>query len=379
MKFAVLACVVAIAAAGAELEFQDADKKCSMTLIGDSGGSPVIKNHCGFSTKSFYSDEIGTKGHSNIANAVDSAFTKITGNTDEISTVSSKVDDLVSDTNDLMNNIAADTYCNAMKLFKGNMHAVKLQTADKGMTGNEICKRASDEMGTGNWGTTGWVCVSGATRIAPDHASDYRQLAQHYGGPNSGNWASHYWRYSCDTVMEYPTNGPTYVCCDSHGGSSTDLMADLTTKITGNTDKTSALTTKVDDLANKVVGLQTEIDETQSDLTQMTFDMIADVWCGSKQDFGANTHAVRVKESGKRTCAAWCEFASKDIFYQGVKRTWSCLAGSTRIAPDFAHQYTHIGQSYGGPHKGNWASYYWAQGCGTTADGNGQTYCCCKG
>jgi hypothetical protein len=111
----------------------------------------------------------------------------------------------------------------------------------------------------------------------------------------------------------------------------------------------------------------------------MTFDMIADVWCGSKNSFGANTHAVRVKTGGLRSCDGWCAHASKDISCGGRKMNWVCLAGSTRIAPDFAHKYKHIGQSYGGPHKGNWASYYWAQGCGTTAGANGQTYCCCRG
>jgi len=358
MKFAVLACVLATAAANAELEFAHADKTCSMTLIGDSSSNPVIKNGCGFSTKSLYSDSIGTKGHSNVANALDGAYSKIDGNTDKISNI-------VSDTNDLMNNIAADTWCNSKKLFRGNVHAVKLVVADKGLTGDQICKRQSDAMGTGNWGTSGWVCVSGATRIAPDHASDYKELAQHYGGPNKGNWASHYWTYPCATPMEHPTNGPTYVCCDSHGGNSVDEMG--------------AIVSRVAALETKATGLQTEIDETQNDLTQMTFDMIADVWCGSKNSFGANTHAVKVTSSGLRSCDAWCAHASKDISYGGNPMSWVCLAGSTRIAPDFSTKYTHIGQSYGGPHKGNWASYYWAQGCSTTADANGQTYCCCRG
>jgi hypothetical protein len=211
MKIALLSCVLATATAGAELEFKNGGKTCSMFLSGDSSGNPVVKNACGFSTKSLYSDNIGTVGHSNIARSL------------------------------------------------------------------------------------------------------------------------------------------------------------------------TSLHSKVKTLETKHSALQTEVDQTQSDLTQMTFDMIADVWCGSKQNFGANTHAVRVKQSGVRTCDAWCAYASKDIYYHGRKYTWKCLAGSTRIAPDFAHKYTHIGQSYGGPHKGNWASYYWAQGCGTTANGNGQTYCCCRG
>jgi len=64
---------------------------------------------------------------------------------------------------------------------------------------------------------------------------------------------------------------------------------------------------------------------------------------------------------------------------QYVKRTWSCLAGCTRIAPDYDQQYTHTGQSYGGPHKDNWAPFYWAQSCGDTANNNGNTYVCCRG
>jgi hypothetical protein len=344
-----------------------------MALIGDSSSNPVIKNGCGFSTKSLYSDSIGTKGHSNVARALDGAYSKINVNTDKVNAVVTKVNNIVGDTNDLMNNIAADTYCNSLKLFKGNMHAVKLSAADKGMTGIEICTRASKDI-TYHGKKQDWHCVSGATRIAPDHASDYKELAQHYGGPNKGNWASHYWRYSCGTKMEHPTNGPTYVCCDSHGGNSVDLMAGLTDK-----SALTAVTNRVAALETKASGLQTEIDETQNDLTQMTFDMIADVWCGSKNSFGANTHAVRVKTGGLRSCDGWCAHASKDIHYGGRKMNWVCLAGSTRIAPDFAHKYKHIGQSYGGPHKGNWASYYWAQGCGTTAGANGQTYCCCRG
>jgi hypothetical protein len=153
MKFAVLACVLATAAANAELEFAHADKTCSMTLIGDSSSNPVIKNGCGFSTKSLYSDScsIGTKGHSNVARALDGAYSKIDGNTDSINHVKSKISNIVSDTNDLMNNIAADTWCNSKKLFRGNVHAVKLVVADKGLTGDQICKRQSDAMGTGNW------------------------------------------------------------------------------------------------------------------------------------------------------------------------------------------------------------------------------------
>merc|ERR1719424_353645 len=109
MRFAVFACVLATAAANAELEFAHADKTCSMTLIGDSSSNPVIKNGCGFSTKSLSSDSIGTKGHSNVANALDGAYSKINGNTDSIEHVKSKISNIVSDTNDLMNNIAADT------------------------------------------------------------------------------------------------------------------------------------------------------------------------------------------------------------------------------------------------------------------------------
>jgi outer membrane murein-binding lipoprotein Lpp len=124
---------------------------------------------------------------------------------------------------------------------------------------------------------------------------------------------------------------------------------------------------------------QTELDQTQSDLTKLTFDLTADIWCAAKSNFAGNTHAVKVSSNGIRTGNQWCAHASKDIYYQGIKRTWSCLAGSTRIAPDYGQQYTHIGQSYGGPHKGNWASFYWAQSCGGTANNNGNTYVCCKG
>ena len=42
-----------------------------------------------------------------------------------------------------------------------------------------------------------------------EHKRGSQVTVQHYGAPNPGNWASHYWAYSCGTTIQHPTNGPT--------------------------------------------------------------------------------------------------------------------------------------------------------------------------
>jgi hypothetical protein len=88
-------------------------------------------------------------------------------------------------------------------------------------------------------------------------------------------------------------------------------------------------------------------------------EIVAYNWCGGVGGWTNNTHAVEVTTSGLKTCNSWCNDAAKSV---GAS-SGSCLKGSTRIEP---------------AHKSRWGSFYWSRSCGSTANSNGRTFCCCK-
>ena len=96
------------------------------------------------------------------------------------------------------------------------------------------------------------------------------------------------------------------------------------------------------------------------------FDAVVDSWCASRGSWRRNTHAVLSQpfHSRRMNCHQIC--AESD---NAVSTTWSCLAGNTRIAPDWPSSGSHSAH----------ASFYWGQACGSRAVGNGRTYCCCVG
>lgn len=302
----------------------------------------------------------------------------------KIDELTTKLDNMATDFNEfkadvtrLSFDIAADAWCQSKGLWTRNQRAVKIEHSEtkagghEGQSCSDLCAGHFPDHEEKNWSESNtWQCVAGGVRIAPDYAQDYEHINQSYGGSNNGHWASHYWRFGCDAAIP-STNGHTYCCCSEGNGE--DHGRDLIAEVLGVIGSDMAQSGKVDAI--------------KSDITRLSVDIAADSWCQSKGLWMRNSHAIYIKtedttngEHEGQTCNDLCaaRFPEHEGKNWDESHTWACVAGYTRIAPDYGQDYEHVGQAYGGPNNGHWASHYWTHGCDATiASNNGATYCCC--